>query len=380
MVLTDFPPIETFRSLFGRGPLMVVRAPGRMNLLGEHTDYNGGWCLPAAIQRSIYIGLVPSAETSVWSVDEGNAWCPGQRRDRPSWAIYFEGAMEYLREKGLSWPAFRLAFGGDLPAGAGLSSSSAITCGLVALLDYYASWEFTPEQCAALAVEAERRAGVAGGMMDQLCIFHARKDMAMLLDCTKVSYNYLPAVIPGYGWFIADTRVRHHLPESDYNKRSFACREILDRALELFPGIPSLSALDAGQMQDLCAVLRPPHKEYALYVFQENARVLEMASACRDGNALKAGGLLFAGHEGLRRQYRVSCDEADFLVNYARHSEPALGARIMGAGFGGCTLHLLNRQHLDEYAAGITNAFKNRFGWEPRVFEAIPSDGIERIH
>lgn len=375
----DFSATKIFRSLFGRDPLMVVRAPGRMNLLGEHTDYNGGWCLPAAIQHSVYLGLVPSAETSVWSIDQGNSWIPGQWKDRPSWAIYFEGAMAFLRERGMTWPAFRLAFGGDLPVGAGLSSSSAITCGLVSLLDHYASWEFSAEQCAALAVEAERRAGVAGGMMDQLCIFHACRDMAMLLDCTTVSYSYLPAVIPGHGWLIADTRVRHHLPDSDYNKRSLACREIFYRALELFPGIPSLSVLDEGQIQELYAILTPPHSEYARYVFEENARVLEMAGALGEGEALKAGTLLLAGHEGLRRQFGVSCPEADFLVNHARRSELALGARIMGAGFGGCTLHLINSRDMDAYSRGITNAFKNRFGWEPHVFEAVPSDGIQRV-
>lgn len=368
-----------FKHHFDQDPLMVYRAPGRINIIGEHTDYNEGLCLPAAIDKSIYLGLIPSNETWIYSFDQQNSWYPGQTSKLPNWAIYFQGILDLLKQKGFNWPYFKLGFGGDLPSGAGLSSSSAITCGFIAMLDEFASWNLNVQELTKFAVVGEKASGLDGGMMDQICIFNAKKDHALLVDCSNWNYTCIPALFNGYTWLIVDTRVKHRLVDTEYNNRSFSCKQINQIIQSLFKDKKSISQLDDEQFTFLKTKLQSNARALAEYVVDENARVLKMVKAIEAQNILQAGMLLFEGHEGLQKKYKVSCIELDFLISYAKHSGIAVGARMMGGGFGGSTLHLLPASSVADYIKSIQNAYKNRFGFHPHCFEANISNGLCRI-
>ncbi|HEX5625423.1 MAG TPA: galactokinase family protein [Saprospiraceae bacterium] len=358
----------------------LFRAPGRINLIGEHTDYNHGYCLPAAIAPSIYLAIGPAAETEVISLDRHNNWYPGQIRSLPDWSRYFSGVLELLREKGYSWPYFKLVFGGgDLPSGAGLSSSSAICCGFISALNAFGRLGLSLQQLTAFSVRAEKASGLEGGMMDQIAILNGEAGQALFIDCSNWSYERIPVSIPGLSWLIADTRVKHDLVLTDYNNRAFTCRNILSKAKSLYPDLEQVSQIIGERLTKVVSVLDPNERMLLHYIEEENARVRNMVSAIRAQNPRVMGNLLFAGHEGLRRQYRVSCPELDFMVTFARNSGWSYGARMVGGGFGGCTIHLLDESKRDRYRRGLERAFKNRFGYDPAVFEAVIGDGVREL-
>lgn len=371
--------LKRFRDWSGKHPIMMYRAPGRLNIIGEHTDYNQGKCLPAAIAQSVYLALAPAYETQVFSLNQENTWYPGQFNKQPDWAIYFQGVMDYMKSKGYSWPAFKLMFGGDLAPGSGLSSSSAITCGFISILDEFSSWNISSHDLTKFAVQSEKASGLDGGMMDQISILHGKKNHALFIDCQLWTFQYIPTLIPGYQWLIADTGVRHRLVDSEYNSRSGACKQILKKLKLTFPLLPSLSALTVTEQDQALRHLSPEERNLASYVWDENRRVGEMVDALSNGNVKRVGDLLFEGHNGLQLKYRVSCQELDFLVGYAKQSDIAVGARMMGGGFGGCTLHLIPESETVPYQIGMSNAFKNRFGYNIHSFPAFVEDGVHRI-
>jgi len=371
--------LQHFKVWAGCAPIMIYRAPGRLNLIGEHTDYNQGYCLPAAIQQSVYFALAPAHETVVRSMDHGDQWYPGQSIGVPDWAIYFKGVMEWMKDKGYSWPYFKLMFGGDLPVGAGLSSSSAIVCGFIALLDEFSSWNVPTDQLTRFAVKAEQASGVDGGMMDQICIMNGKKDHALFIQCSDWTHRFVPIHLEGFRWLIADTGVRHRLIDSDYNKRSFACKSILRKLKTVFPELQSLSDCKGIAAETIRSLTDATEYAYLSYVLEENQRVLEMVNALHEHQVERVGNLLLEGHQGLKNKYQVSCDELDFLVAFSRQSGVARGARMMGGGFGGSTVHLVPVDQLETYKCGMANAYQNKFGRSPLIFPADIVDGVARI-
>ncbi len=356
---------------------LIYQSPGRINIIGEHTDYNQGLCMPAAINKYIYHGITASSQILIRSINQNNAWSPSQSTQIPDWAIYFKGVMDLLKSKGYSWPAFTLCFGGDLPMGAGLSSSSAITCGFIAILNEFAELQLSTKQLTQFAVQAEKASGLDGGMMDQICLFHSKKDHALLIDCAHWKFNYLPATFNDVSWLVINTNIKHKLIDTEYNQRSATCKNLLKIAREKISGIDSLSQLEDFQIAELSSSLTPTMRIYLNYISEENMRVMAMEDAIKQGDFQTMGAILFSGHDGLRKQYKVSCDQLDFLVQYAKQSSIAFGSRMMGGGFGGCTLHLLPATQLEYYKKGIFNAYKNRFGIDTEMFEANFSDGLK---
>jgi galactokinase len=357
----------------------MYKAPGRINIIGEHTDYNLGLCMPAAIEKYIYLGITASHETHCISLNQDNTWSLHQTKNIPDWAVYFKGVMDLLKLKGYSWPAFTLCFGGNLPIGAGLSSSSAITCGFISLLNEFAELNISKQQLTQWAVQAEKASGLDGGMMDQICIFHAKQHHTMLIDCASWKYNYIPGTFDEVSWLIVNTRIKHKLVDTDYNQRSHTCMLILKIAQDKFTEIKNLSELDDPQIAELSSYLTPTMQNYLHYISEENMRVMAMEDAMNRKDFNTMGKVLCSGHEGLRKLYKVSCDELDFLVNYAQQSGIAFGSRMMGGGFGGSTLHLLPKSKLQEYKSGIFNAYKNRYGLEAELIEGNLGNGLEKI-
>lgn len=362
--------------ILAKKDFLTAKSPGRINIIGEHTDYNDGLCMPAAIDKHIYFGIVPAHETEIISLDQHNSWSPSQNTILPDWHVYFKGVMQLLKEQGYSWPYFKLAFGGDLPVGAGLSSSSAITCGFISLLNQFAGCNMELKKLTQYAVQAEKTSGLDGGMMDQICILNAKKDHALYLNCENWKYEYLGVLLPHTCWLVVDTKVKHRLTETDYNARSQRCKEINTILTKNFPGIKSISRLDAMQREIIRNKFNSDDNEMIDYILAENHRVYQMKAAIGYFDSHQMGRILYAGHEGLRKLYKVSCIELDFLVNYAQISGIAYGARMMGGGFGGATIHLVPQEEKENYATGIANAYSNRFGFSPGVFEAVFSEGV----
>ncbi|MBK8956523.1 MAG: hypothetical protein IPM34_13350 [Saprospiraceae bacterium] len=368
-----------FKNQFKQEPLMTYKAPGRVNIIGEHTDYNAGFCLPAAIDQSVFFALSASNETRIHSFNQNDSWYPGQTKNQPDWAVYFNGVLQLLKEKGYSWPYFNLGFGGDLVIGAGLSSSSALTCGFISILDEFSSWNLSIEQLTKFAVQAEKASGVDGGMMDHISIMHGKKDHALCIDCMDWSFQYIPVVMDHYKWLVADTKVKHHLIHTDYNSRSAACKKLNEIIHSIYPDKYFISQLSFSELQQLKSQISPRQFEMAFFILEENIRVQNMAIALQEHNTNLACSILFDGHEGLRSLYKVSCQELDFMVNFSKYSGLQTGARMVGGGFGGCTLHLVPSPMINSYSSGLSNAFKNKFGYEPHCFEAQFGDGVKRL-
>jgi len=370
---------ELIKKRLASEKLKFLRAPGRVNIIGEHTDYNQGLCLAGAFQKAIYFGFAPSGETEIISLKYNESWFPKSQHKMPDWAIYFKGGWDLLRQKGYSWPEFKLAFDGDLPVGSGLSSSSAIRCGFIYLLNELGSLGLSIDKLTEYAVVAEKASGLEGGMMDQISIFNGKKEQVLLIQCSDWNFKYIPVPEGPVSWMVVDTKVNHQLVYTDYNNRSRACKELLNTAQKLFSGLTNLSELTWDQITLLKESVSRQHLNFLIYINEENQRVLEMIDYFELKQFESIGQCLMRGHEGLRKLYQVSCKELDFLVDYAKNSELAFGARMMGGGFGGATIHLIPENLKDTYSKGIANAFLNRFAYQPDVFEVSFEEGIQLI-
>ncbi|MBK9269962.1 MAG: hypothetical protein IPM48_00040 [Saprospiraceae bacterium] len=319
---------------------LIVRAPGRINLIGEHTDYNQGLCMPATINRYIYLGINHSKKWSFQAIDTLETWVEGQNWT-PDWLVYFNGVIQLATEKNLPTSPLSLAFGGNLPVGAGLSSSSSICCGFCYALNTQFNWQMDLSSLTQFAVQAERRSGLEGGMMDQISILNGKKACALLIDCKDWTFTNFPMTLPDHSWLIVDTKIKHKLVDTDYNTRSQTCRQILIKLQEKGISIGALGEVDDRQLALAKNLLTEEQFLLLKYQVEENERVKKFAHALINKDAIELGHILLEGHRGLRDLYKVSCDELDFLVDFANKDPRAEGARMMGGGFGGSSIHLV---------------------------------------
>lgn len=357
---------------------IVVKSPGRINLIGEHTDYNQGLCLPAAIDRAVFIGLSKSETSQINALDVHNSWTESSLV-KPDWLVYFKGVIDLLKQRGIQIPPFSLDFTSTLPLGAGLSSSSAICCGFLYGLNELFNWNFSTAEMTQMSVRAEQASGLMGGMMDQISIFNGKKDHALLIHCDTWEFEYINAQLNDMVWLIVDTKVKHKLVDTDYNSRSSACAAITSKLQKYIPNLKAISGLKVDQISTYLPQLTPTEQEYLSYVLEENERVKSFALGLKDHNIRVLSSLLFSGHEGLRYKYRVSCPELDFLVDFAKSNPINHGARMMGGGFGGSTLHLLQSSDVQKYSNEIGKAYYDQFGFLPDIFEAVIDDGIHLV-
>ena len=356
------------------GDSLVIRSPGRINLIGEHTDYNCGLCLPAAISQALYFGIRPASEINVIALNYKEQ--TDFRSDRYSWEIYFRGVIKLLKDEGIDLPPFAIQFGGDLPAGAGLSSSSSIVSGFIFILNEFFSLGFEISKLTEFAVRAERANGLLGGMMDQICIMNGQASHALLIDCNSWKYQTVPCDLPDFSWLVVDTRVKHNLVKSDYNSRSLACSGIKAKLKKAEFINQTLSELSQEQLSDTRKILTPVENNYLRYIVEENERVKNFVDAIHSSDIHLLGELLLAGHDGLRQLYKVSCTELDFLVEFAKENKYCYGARLTGGGFGGSTIHLVPKEFQIEYTRSIQMAYYHRFGYLPDIFVAQFEKGV----
>lgn len=376
---------RAFSEAFGLRPDVVVRAPGRVNLIGEHTDYNEGFVLPVAIDRAIYIAARARADRQVRLV----ALDMGQRaeftldaivRDEAAmWSNYVRGVALFLQEAGYALRGLDGVIQGDVPRGAGLSSSAALEMAAALAFAATSGLALDRVQMALIGRRAENEfVGVQTGIMDQFISALGRRDHALWLDCRSLDYRLVP--LPAdVRLVVADSGVRRGLVASAYNQRRAECEEGVRRLAERLPSIRALRDVSVAAFEAHKDVLPEPVRRRVQHVVYENRRVLDAVAALQRGDLAAMGRLMDASHTSLRDLYQVSGPELDALVEIARRVPGCLGARLTGAGFGGCTVNLVEQYAVPAVVAAIERDYPARTGRTPRVYICRAVDGAGQV-
>ena len=372
--------IHTFEERYGQQPV-VVRSPGRVNLIGEHTDYNEGFVLPAAIDKEMYFALAPNGTGKM----RAYAYNLKQEEEfdlqevKPSatgWTNYLLGVVAQLQRAGHDVKGFDLVFGGNIPIGAGLSSSAAVECGLAFGLNHLFHFDIPKFTLVKMAQRAEHEyAGVMCGIMDQFASMFGKKDHAVKLDCRSLDYAYYHLDMADYRIVLCDTQVKHNLASSEYNTRRQECEAGVALLQQHYPQVESLRDVTLAMLEQHKAAFDPVVWKRCDYVVKENSRVEEACHELEQGNMAAFGEKMYASHEGLQHEYEVSCPELDFLVDQTRQMDAVLGARMMGGGFGGCTINLVRLDALEDFTRQMEEAYQQRFGITLKTYIASIVDG-----
>jgi galactokinase len=379
--------LDTFAKVFGRTPEVVVRSPGRVNLIGEHTDYNEGYVMPVATEQGFWVAASRRQDNrlSARSEDLGQSgtWDLSEPvpRHKGHWSSYVRGVAAVLRDAGYAIGGTDLLISGDLPVGSGLSSSAALEVGVaMALLTTHDTTERISDRVnlAFLCRKAEHDyAGVPCGIMDQYACLMGQEDQAILLDCRSICHESIP-MPPAWRIVILDTQVRHSLASGEYALRQRDCRLAVQQASQsLGRPVQSLRDLDEETLAGIVSQMDPIAFKRARHVVSENARVLAAGEAFRAGDGKRAGALMYASHASLRDDYEVSCGELDLLVAIASKIDGIYGARMTGGGFGGCVVALASPAAAAKVQTTIIDPYNAR---QPKAARAIltgASDGAK---
>lgn len=367
-----------FKSRFGQKGILFV-APGRFNLIGEHTDYNGGFVFPGAIDKYIMAEILPNGtdKVRVYSIDiEEYVEFGLKEEDAPSqqWARYIFGVCREIIKRGGIVKGFDAVFAGNVPLGAGLSSSAALeSCFANALNDLFNDNRFPKMELAKIGQSTEHNyCGVNCGIMDQFASVHGKKDNLMRLDCRSGEFEYFPFKLDGYRLVLVDSRVKHELVDSPYNKRRESCERVAKTL-----GVETLRDADMAMLDAAKDKISEEDYKRAKYVIEEKQRVLDVCDALVAGDYETVGRCMYGTHEGMSKLYEVSCEELDYLNDVAKECG-VTGSRIMGGGFGGCTVNLVKDDLYDNFIATVTKKFSEKYGHEPKIYPVIVSDGARR--
>ena len=315
---------------------LIVRATGRINIIGEHTDYNNGFVLPCAVDKSIYFAMAKNERETLINIRSFNysdeiTFDPASNGilNKNGWANYIKAITDILMEKNISVPGINCIFGGDIPIGAGMSSSAALCCGFLFGLSEMLDLNLNRKEIALIAQQAEHRIGLNCGLLDQYAVLFSQEKKSMFLDCQDLTFNYCPTDLGPYQFLLVNSKIEHQLAvDSEYNKRRASCERIAKTA-----EVKSLRDLSMADLLRLRDKVDPIDFKRATYVIQENARVLKAIEALQNSEILVLGELLFEAHNGLSKEYEVSTKDVDQLVKIARKSPDFIGARQMGGGF-----------------------------------------------
>ena len=380
-----------FKNRFGSSPVRIVRAPGRVNLLGEHVDYNDGIVLPAAIDRATYIAFSPSAtdrstivavdfdQPAVFSVEGLSAKSQTNGSPLPEWAHYPAGVMWALREAGLATPAMDAVFLSNVPRGSGLSSSASVQMAFALAWQTLGGWTRSPMERALLGQQAENQyVGVNCGIMDQFASACGEENKALLLDCRSLEYRSLP-LPESVSLVVADTTVRRKLTSGEYNNRRNACEETVRLLKDDLPGITSLRDVSLEDFNRLASTLPAELARRSRHVVEEIGRVNQSQSLLEAGEVQQFGQLMNQCHVSLRDLYEVSIPELDAMVEIAQGLHGCYGARLTGAGFGGCTINLVEREHAGEFVEHLAIGYESKAGLRPEIYICRASDGTRLL-
>lgn len=368
-----------FKEKFDKEPQMFASA-GRINLIGEHTDYNGGYVFPGAIDKVIMAAILPNGtdKVKVFSVDineEAEFGLKEEDAPQQQWARYIFGVCREIIKRGGTVKGFDAVFAGNVPLGAGLSSSAALeSCFAFALNDLFNGNTIDKFELARIGQSTEHNyCGVNCGIMDQFASVFGKKDHLMRLDCRSMEFEYFPFKIDGYKLVLLDSKVKHALVDSPYNKRRQSCERVAKMLGVETLRDATMEALDAARGE-----LTAEDYFRAKYVIEEKQRVLDVCDALQRGDCETVGQKMYETHHGLSKDYEVSCEELDFLNDIAKKCG-VTGSRIMGGGFGGCTINLVKDSLYDEFIATAKKEFNEKYGHEPVEIPVIISDGARKL-
>lgn len=371
--------IEAFKAQYGQDPTLIVRAPGRVNLIGEHTDYNDGFVLPMAINRAVWIALEPQETTEIHlkSLDFDDIIAfdlSNIEKSNPSPEEYVKGVAWALQEHGYTLSGWQGVMAGDVPIGAGLSSSAALELAVARAFASVSSFEWDAPKMAKIARYAENEwVGVACGIMDQMISGAGEKQHALLIDCRSLDLQPVP-LPDDTAIVILDTNTRRGLVGSAYNERRQQC----DAASRYF-GVSQLRDVSLSQLTAAKDTLDPLIYQRAHHIISENERVLKAVEAMQHNDAAQLGQLMNASHISLRDDYDVSSDALNAIVTCAQSHPACFGARMTGAGFGGCAVALVDDANTDDFVASVTTCYHQETGKDATVYVCQADDGASVV-
>ncbi len=369
---------RAFLERFGEGATLFA-SPGRINLIGEHTDYNGGYVFPGAVDKGVVAAIRPNQtnQIRVVALDLKEEAAFGLREeDKPaaSWAHYIFGVAREVQKRGYTIGGFDAVFSGNVPLGAGMSSSAALESTFAYALSKLFGCAIDRFELARIGQSTEHNyCGVKCGIMDQFASVFGKQGCLMRLDCRSMEFEYYPFDPQGYKLVLLDSRVKHQLTGSPYNDRRLSCERVAKTLGQEFLRGATMEQLEAIRDQ-----ISEEDFKRARYIIGEEHRVLTVCEALEKGDYETVGKMMYETHWGMSKDYEVSCEELDFLAEVAEQAG-VTGSRIMGGGFGGCTINLVKEELYEGFIARAKEEFNARYGHEPMVYEVIISDGSRRL-
>ncbi len=377
--------LQEFISRFGGDPL-IVKSPGRINIIGEHTDYNNGFVLPAAIDKAAYIAmsLRDDNEIHLVALDLNESFSTRVEDLKPttdlSWTNYILGSAAQFQKNGLALRGFNAVLLSDVPIGAGLSSSAAIECATVFALNELLGTNLTRLTMVGMAQKAEHEyAGVMCGIMDQFASMMGKKDHVIRLDCQSLEYQYVPLKLEGYKILLFNTNVKHSLASSEYNTRRNECNQAVAWVRQTEPAVESLRDVTELMLDQYVKPKSELIDRRSRFVVQEIERLLNGCEDLIKGDVQALGKKMCKTHEGLSKMYEVSCKELDWLVDFVKDNPNVMGARMMGGGFGGCTINLVKEDAIEELVKSIQPAYEQAMHLTLTSYIASIENGTELV-
>ena len=373
--------VDFFKKTFGNEPQKIVLSPGRINIIGEHIDYNEGYVLPAAIDKIICFAFEKSnSNTSrIIAIDledefEINLADPIELSDNV-WTNYVRGVILQLQNKGFQFEGVNCVFSSTIPVGSGLSSSAALECGFLFGIKELYKLDIKPVDLALMGQSAEHWVGINCGIMDQFSSVMGLENKVIKIDCRTLEYEYHNADFNDYSLILFDSNVKHSLMTSAYNERREQCEEGIAILKANFPEVKSFRDCTEDQVQSMKEKMSKDVFKRSLFVVKEIKRVIKACNALDNGDIPTLGKLMYETHEGLSKDYEVSCPELDMIVDTLKTEEAVVGSRLMGGGFGGCTINLIKKGHEERIKAKLSALYLETFGIELKIYDVKISNG-----
>ncbi len=363
-------------------PELIVSSPGRINFMGGHTDYNNGFVLPTAIDKKIRFEFKKNGTADICNFYSRN-YNKSLRVDLNSilpstenWENYILGVLHQLSKRSDKIQGFDCFFSSELAIGSGLSSSAALECGLAYGVNSLFELGLSKKDITVLSRDAEHEyVGTKCGIMDQYASVFSETNKILFLDCQSLEHNLIPIDLVDYKILILNTNVVHNLATSKYNVRRQQCEEGVAFIKKRYPHVSSLRDVNLDMLEEVKDEVSQTVFQRCQYIIQENKRVLAAAEFLKNNKLNEFGNLLYQCHDGIRYKYEVSCDELDFLVDFSKEKEYVIGSRMMGGGFGGCTVNIVHKDYINAYKEEVGLAYKERFNIDLDAFQVVPSKG-----
>ncbi len=375
---------ETPKDLENNDFELIVFSPGRINLIGEHTDYNNGFVMPTAIDKKIILKFKKNGTKDFCRIfsktfQKGFEFHLDKTiKKGRGWENYILGVVQEIINKDLKPEGFDCLIESKLPVGAGISSSAALECGIASGVNALFDLGLSDLEIVKLSQKAENEfVGSNCGIMDQFASVMSRTGTIIKLDCLNLESEYIPADFKNCKLLLLNTNVSHNLANSEYNSRREECEAAIQIIQKEFPAIASLRDINFEILKNFKNKLSAKIYNRCLYILNENERVLAAAKELRSGNLKSFGKLMYASHEGLKNQYEVSCKELDFLVDHSRNKDFIYGSRMMGGGFGGCTINLIEEDQIDSYIQEVSKAYFQEFNIKLDAISVLPDEGTQ---